>query len=417
MMMNEPKEATQSLNYVFKVLSGPLKGIEFLLAAQNYFVCVGNQAEMPEEFARSLESTDRSLYLPAVGICHNFSVNLGQNLSEPNLDDEDRFEVTVHYLTHQETITLELNAVCQIGGVHFALKHEGQPWSQTVLGGVLPAPVNVDAQITAPASVTAPVSKAGFKWGKKLVAACLALLCFGSAAAWLKYHHSTDVNNGSKALEELMGKQVGYSVQLGRDGIYYIFAQNSQQAEWAKQAVARAKSDKWWKVVTPQEEEARLARVLERSSVNFFVIRFADPRVPTLVMNSKNNSVDARALDNITKTLLEALPYARTVHIELYDNQDLIRSAQEGLMALGFDYQMVQSDQGVTLVSHMSSGDARMAEFSRYADQFYRTWGRRYVHFSVELRDESLKGKSFKYGRDGYVNMGQSHWLFDNNNE
>lgn len=405
MIMTEKLDELKTLGYVFKVLSGSLNGIEFSLGSHDYFMCVGDAAEGQGNLAQNLGFAERTLYLPTTTPGHNFTVNLAEKATK------EGFEVTVSYETHQETLALSFNTVCQVGGVQFALKREGEAWSQEVLTGALPTSVKVEAQATA-----TPGKSRYLAWVYKGVAAAsLILLGFGGASVWLHYN-SAPVDTSPKILEQLMSKHTGYSVQLGRDNTYYIFALNNREAEWARQAVARSKTDESWKVVTPDEEAVRLSRILDRLKVNFFTIRFSDLRAPTLVMSSTNNATDEVALKNVRKALLDMLPYAHTVNIELQSDKDVLRQAQEGLLARGFDYQMIQSDSGVTLSIHLTAGDGRLAEFSRFVEGFSRTWGRRYVHFSAELGDNWLKEKSFKYGQDGYVKMSKSHWLFNNQN-
>lgn len=402
MMTTEIVNEFKASGYIFKVLSGSLNGIEFSLGPYSYFMCVGD-TENQGNLAQTLELSERTLYLPAAAPCNNFTLNLAEN------ETGEEFDVKVSYETHQDSLTLAFNTICQVGGVCFALKREGNAWSQEVLSGVLPPPVLTEKTHTA-----APAKKSRWRY-KSLIAACMVLILgVGGTAAWWNFRTVEDVSPA--VVDQLVGKNAGYSVYKGRDNANYIFAKNNQQAEWARQAVVRSQSADTWKVVTPQEEEARLARVLDRNKISFFTVRFNDPRTPTLVMSSTSNATDAESLKKVSQLLLDVIPYARTVNIDLQDDKNIVRSAQEGLLALGFDYQMVQSDSGVTLLSPMTAEDSRLAVFSRYVEQFHRTWGRRYVHFSAELSDDWLKGKSFKYGKNGYVNMSKSHWLFNNQN-
>ncbi len=408
-MINESKPEIVPSGFIFKVLSGPINGIEFSLGSHTYFMCVGDAAEGQGNLAQNLEYAERTLYLPTTVPGNNFIVNLSGNITG------ETFDVSISHPEHQETRTLTLNTICHIEGIYFAIKQEGTQWSENVLKGALPpATLNNEKEVVAAKLNSASGSK--YKWVTGLVAACLLILLgAGGTVAWLKYTPDTSPapDLSASIMQQLVGDNTGYSVQRGRDNTYYLFAQNNQQAEWAKQAATRAHSAGSWKILTPQEEELRLARVLERNNIAFFTIRFTDLLTPVLIMSSTRNATDPAALEQIKEMLLDTMPYAKKVNIELKTDKEILLMAEEGLAARGFDYQIMQSDSGVTLSSQMSAGDSRMAEFNRYVAQFYRSWGRRYVHFSVDLRDDLLKEKSFKYGQDGYVNMGKSHWLFN----
>ena len=168
-----------------------------------------------------------------------------------------------------------------------------------------------------------------------------------------------------------------------------------------------------WRIITPQAEEARLTSLLERNNVAFFAIRFTNPDSPTLLMSSTRNATDDANLNHVMQLMLAEMPYAHKIQIILHDDSELLNKAQQGLKALGFDYQMAQSDSGVTLLSGLPSVDVHLSEFSRFVSQFYQSWGRRYIHFSADVRDDVLKDKSYKYGDDGYISMNKSHWLFN----
>jgi type III secretion system PrgH/EprH family protein len=405
MDMAEKIDQMKPSGYVFKVLSGSMNGIEFSLGSHAYFMCTSAAAEGQENLARSLEHAERTLYLPTTGAGHNFVVNLADQVTE------EEFVVTVSYPDRQDTLTFAFNTICQVEGTYFALKREGEAWSEDVIKGVLPTATTTETEKVSNQTVA---KSSGWKY-QWVIATILIILLAGAGGtmAWFKYGAAPGPDSATTMLKQL-GNNAGYSVQLGRDKTYYLFAQNNQLADWARRSMTRVHSTDAWKIVTPQEEETRLVRILDREHIAYFTIRLNDLHAPTLVLSSTRNATDPVTLKQIKKVLLDGTPYAEKINIELKSDQDVLRLAEEGLVALGFDYQMTQSDSGVTLSTSMSSGDSRMAELNRFVAQFYRLWGRHYVHFSVELRDDALKEKSFKYGQDGYVNMGKSHWLFNN---
>ncbi|MCD6027715.1 MAG: hypothetical protein K0R08_2234 [Solimicrobium sp.] len=403
--MAENIDIVKPSGYVFKVLSGAMHGIEFSLGSHAYFICVSNP-EGQENLAQNLQYAERTLYLPTANPGNNFVVNLADEVTE------DQFVVTVSHSDRQETVNFGFNVICQVEGIYFALKREGEAWSENVLKEVLPAVVKaeIDTVSTLPASHSSNLSSSSFKY-KWVIAASLALSLGAGFFVWHKYGVAPP-DLAANMLQQL-DNNAGYSIQQGRDNIYYLFAQNSQQAEWARRSVARLSSNESWKVLTTQDELTRLTRVMDRNNISFFTIRFNELDAPTLVMSSTRSATDPAALERVKKVLLDAIPYAKKVNIELKSDQEILHLAEEGLAALGFNFQMTQSDSGVTLSSSIAAEDSRMAEFNLFVAQFKRLWGHQYVHFSVELQDDVLKENSYKYGENGYVKLGKSHWLFN----
>jgi len=398
--MNEQINEHKQVGYVFKVLSGAINGIEFTLGPHSYFMCVGDAVADEGNLSQNFQYAERTLYLPAIAPCHNFVVDLTEN----NTDDE--FEVIVTYPDRQETLRFAYNVVCRVASVYFSLRSAEQQWSAEVISNT-PSP-----SMISPVAEQASVTKRphASPWGAILVGALCFFLLAGGITGWLSYEAQPD--QSSNKLHQLVGDNGGYSVQLGRDNTYYLFAKDEKQADWARQAVVRSRSKEVWKVLTPHEEEARLSHVLDRNNIAFFTIRFTDPSAPTLVMSSTRNATDNKSLERISQMLLDVLPYAKKVNIDLRDDKYVMRIAQEGLNALGFGHQAIQSDSGVTLSGDISDGDGHMAEVNRFVEQFYRTWGKRYVHFLAEFRDDTSKDKSFRYGDDGFITTDKSHWSF-----
>ena len=400
-MSNQTNGAKES-GFVFRVLNGSLNGIEFSLGPHDYFICVGDAGAQQGNLAFA----DRTLYLPGAPSSNNFIVNLTNRI------DENVFDVTICLPDQQQPRRLALNQVCDVEGIYFSLKHENDSWSEEVKKGV-PSLAVATLQ-----SEEIPVAEAKIRgsktWkSKSTVLFLILLLLIGGACAagWKTIFDASKVE--VTKLHDVVGDRPGYALQLGRNDVYYLFASGAQEAEWVQQALQRKNLTSMWRIITPQAEEVRLTSLLERNNVAFFAIRFTNPDSPTLLMSSTRNSTDDGNLNHVMQLMLAEMRYANKINIILQDDNELLNKAQQGLKALGFDYQTTQSDSGVTLLSGLPSVDVHLSEFSRFVTQFYQSWGRRYIHFSADVRDDVLKDKSYKYGDDGYISMSRSHWLFN----
>jgi len=400
--MNDQISENQLPEFVFRVLSGSLNGIEFNLGAHPYFICTGDaKAEHG-----NLELAEHTLYIPASGPGQNFILNLDSLAL-----DSESVEATISHADHQEEKQLKFNSVCEIGGIFFSLKREGDLWSEDVNRGILPSLELVKSEGHAGNDNKSQRKTRNFSGVARLLLTMIVIFGCVSFAGWSYFHQNSTPT--TYQLYELVGDRPGYSVHFGEDNVNYLFASTLPQAEWAHQAIQRKNLGGTWRVVTPQAEETRLTYILERDNIAFYAIRFTDPENPTLLMSRNRNKTNDANLEHVTRLLLNALPYANSINIVLYDDKDVLSKAQQGLRALGFNYQTVQSESGVTLSSWMPSVDVHLTEFSRYVTQFYQTWGRRYVHFSADIHEDMLKEKSYKYGEDGYITMNKSHWLFE----
>lgn len=408
MTTNDQKNDVTGPTFVFRVLNGSLNGIEFSLGAQDHFICVNDDVAKQSNLA----AAERSLFIPASKPGDNFVLNLGAEIVDQEV------QITICRAEHQENQRLKLNTVHQIEGVAFAIRSEDDFWSEAVLNGLPPpAPVAVqepEIREFAAKQISPKKSKpmASLVAGLAVVAVCCAIFFTWNSAPASSLLSSL-AKDDSAAVINLVTSRPGYSVHTGNNKINYLFASNAKQFEWANQVVNQNRLTANWRVVTPQIEEARLANILDRNNVAFFTLRFNDPSYPTLLLSSTRNEISKKNLDFITQLMLSSIPYAKNVHIVLEEDGEVLNRAQQGLRALGFKFETQQSESGVTLSSWMPSVDVHLTEFSRFVAQFYQTWGRRYVHFSADIRDDVMKDKSYKYGDDGYITMNKSHWMFN----
>jgi type III secretion system PrgH/EprH family protein len=137
-----------------------------------------------------------------------------------------------------------------------------------------------------------------------------------------------------------------------------------------------------------------------------------DPSVPRLLLSAQRNLLTPDKQARLVDALLAAAPYARDVVVQMQDDILLADLAQGGLHRLSLAYSRVEHADSVTFAIEGNLQDSELAAARQYVERFYRQWGDRYVHFTVELKDDWLKGKSFQTGPQGYVKTGSSSWLF-----
>jgi len=147
------------------------------------------------------------------------------------------------------------------------------------------------------------------------------------------------------------------------------------------------------------------------------VLDLKDPSLPRLWLSAQRNLLTPDSQARLLETLLAAAPYARDVLLQMQDDRTLADLAQGGLQRFSLAFSRVEHSDSVTFAVEGNLQDAELAAARQYVDDFYRQWGDRYVHFTVELKDDALKGKSFQTGPQGYVKTGSSSWHFLNQTE
>jgi hypothetical protein len=129
-----------------------------------------------------------------------------------------------------------------------------------------------------------------------------------------------------------------------------------------------------------------------------------------LLLSAQRNLLTPDQQARLIETLLAAAPYARDVVLQVHAL--LADLALSGLQRLSLAFRRVEYGNSVTFAVAGDLQDAELAAARQCVDDFYRQWGGRYVHFTVELRDDGLKGTSFQTGPKVYVKTSVSSWHF-----
>ena len=106
------------------------------------------------------------------------------------------------------------------------------------------------------------------------------------------------------------------------------------------------------------------------------------------------------------------MPYSEMVIVDKWDDAMLEQQARTGLDLIGITYLPKFDDHRITFLIQGDLTDVELLNLQKFTHNFYQYFGTEYIHFSVDLDDDWLKGKSFKYNGNGYVKLAPKHWFF-----
>lgn len=374
---------------VLRILNGALQGCEFPLGESTTLFVVGAVELLGEGVLTASVPAD-AIFVPlASGGC-NFEVLAGQVTPQglPLRVLNESMEIR-HCAFHTRV---------QIGGLQIALRPEEQPWAPELLG------LQPDATSDAAAVVwwRAP----WFGW----VASGLALAALVTAVGVWSVPGPTPETD-VRAL--ITGASDEAKVLSGRDHAIYVFVASERDAGWSRQVLVRHNTLSG-KVLVMDQERRRLEHLLvdHDPQLAWHSIDLKEPSVPRLLLSAQRNLLTPQKQAKLLDALLSAAPYAQYITVQMQDDSLLVDLAQEGLQRLSLAFSRIEHEDSVTFAVAGNLQDSELANARRYIDSFYRQWGDRYVHFTVELKDDLLKDKSFQTGPQGYIKMTTSSWHF-----
>lgn len=374
---------------VLRILNGPLQGSEFTLGEGTTLFVVATM-DVLGDGALCASVPAEAIFIPLEEGGCNFEV-LGDQVS---LD-----AVPVRRLGDPvQLLQCVFQTRVRIGGLHIAVRPGDQAWAPGFLGQ------HHDAMSRSAGSMGWHVLRT--RWA----AATLTLVVLVAAMGLWSIPAATPESE-IRALT--VGANAETQVLRGRDHSVYVFVASERDAGWSRQVLARHDVPDG-KVLLLDQERRRLEQVLidHDPHLAWLFLDLKDPSVPRLLLSAQRNLLTPDKQAELLDTLLAAAPYARDIEVQTQDDGLLADLAQGGLQRLSLTFKRVAHKDSVTYAIEGDLQDSELAAARRYVDDFYRQWGDRYVHFTVELKDDALKGLSFQTGPQGYVKTNASSWHF-----
>lgn len=378
-----------------RLLNGGLRGCEFQLAPGKTLFIVKNENDALGEVGAP-DLPEDAIYIPMAQGGVNFEVWVDKDLGEEGIT------VRVLDLAGARDMVCALHSICKVGAVEFALKRHMEAWQEKILfyPRVLASPLPL--KIT-PKKKNPPYLI--FLAGALLILALIAYF-------WKPLFNS---QHQTAALTALLNGATGkLHVFKGRDNIFYVIADNERDASWARQVLVRNKFSKPTKVATYTEEENRIAQKISDSNPIFayYALHLQQPDQPKLLFSYERAELNSAAREDLSRKLVQWLPYATKVELIPIADAAVVNQARSGLDRLGISYTQTNKSASTNFTIRGQNEDGSLQKARAFIDDFYRQWGQRYVQFSIELKDDPFKDKSFQYGNQSYIKITPSHWYF-----
>jgi len=386
------EEGNQDAWPVLRLLSGPLSGCEYrlpttttLLVAGAADTLLGDRAD-----AEIPEFPSNAIVVPIDGGI-NFEIIINDNA-------RGSFRLRILGEDPEEQLR-EYQEICQVGTLKFAVRSAYTDWEPVLAQ---------DEQITSDKPVK---TRKNLLIKVVIVAVALFVLIGAALALWMMSSEKKRVTEVSAIIS---GSSEQYQTLKGRNGIVYIFANSERDVSWARQALSREGLVASTRVSTSRDEEMRIHRLILENypALNFHRLKLNTPAKPVLLLSQERTHLSPQERQALFASLMSWMPYAEKVSAENLSDVMLDRRARSGLERLGVTYQRSGAENSINYSIQGDLNDIELTHLQTLTDDFYRDFGVRYINFSVALKDDWLKSKSFGYGASGYVKMTPQHWFF-----
>jgi len=390
-------------NFTLKLLFGPMFGCELNLLAEDYFLITGYETprgiedDVVHEHHAAAFATN-TLYIPSSAEAPNITLHLSECLSSR---DPDVFSMELHDEKDVTRESVKLNTLISRGIIRFAVKRSEEEWNLPIIDADLPTPEKQKAN----------------KNFKKIIATRRFLIAGGGmatllllAAVFFGFNLNKETPN-LHPLEELVAHTPGtVSLLKSRQGDrIFLLTENFETLEWIKASLSRSPDIKNAVPALINDEEQQALSDLITAGYPALQVNLQHPLQPSL---SLYQAVPVRDVMKIKKTVMQSLPFAKSVQVQIKDKKQLLESATQGLDRLHIVYEMHSAPSGYTLAINGDLHDTTLNDIESFIRNFYRQWGDNFIHFSVNPNENLLHDKSYVTSQGGYVFLGPKQWYF-----
>lgn len=394
------KENNPVRKIVVKLLNGTLGGCEFTLQSGRTVFLYSDKKAVEAQYQGTL-LPDNTVVIPSLE---------GENNVTFEVDVPSDFSENLILRAHNtERIILPGNIVT-VGSQKLAWQEYGDDFSNLICEDISKDHSNEDVITNKKIA-----KKLSFYWIKYVILAVVLLL-----AIFIVFFFATESSRKVDSVYDvLLDNHSDYQVLYGRDKILYVLSKANKSAQWASQIIVRTSYKEKTIVSTYKTEEVRIGQWIESNipSLKFHRVKLDDPQNPLIEISVERNTLNAKVRSDISEMILSIIPYAQTV--SLYDISDSYskKYAIDGLNKIAVPFTEVKSQDYITLVVRGALEDGELYNLKRFISSYNEIWRSGYVQFALELNDDWLKGKSYKYGDNGYVKLSSKHWYFPKNIE
>lgn len=391
-----------STSYQLKLLSGTLNGVEYSLTEGDTIFYVGSHRDLVEgKAAQMLGSVENAFYLPEDLPEAAFVIHIATGTEPLRLGERDGPGEPWQYRA-----ILPQQVLCA-AGVHFAIRADDEDWAEQVRAFAPPVALTVVPAAPGAGSSSLPIVagysrrvRVGLMLGALALAASLVVGWFWQQAPQAQVRGLTSVL--SEAPDD-------YQILPGRDGKLYAFTDVHDGLAWGERASRRQGRAKDVYLLR-SVEAARLELELIDAGLPVVVVRLDQPARPQVVLLG---NIDERLQKQVGALLATAAPYAaRPAQITGITSAELVALARAELHGLGISTRVEPQGQRVSVINDVFLDDASLNAMATMATAFHKHWGRRRITIQLQLWDDLLQGRSYRYSPGQLLSVGDGRWKY-----
>ncbi|CAK7077375.1 PrgH/EprH family type III secretion apparatus protein [Providencia sp.] len=382
--------------YIMRIASGEMCDQEIIINLDANLIIIGEDNDYKTNIS---DEGFTSYSIPSHQEAFTFSI----------ISYEDQIAIDLHTKNQSKIIPINLHETVLKELFPFAIKRIDTPWELPLMEETIP-------------DSTIKTEKMRHKFKKSPYASkiiigisiiTLAFIGFMS----IPYNSETTktiVEKKRHAIEELInGNHYPVVVTEGKKDEILVLVKTQRDLDWSMQRLLKSKYRNQFKINKISYVEYEIENKLAEFIPNLLKINIDNPCNPTIKLLKEK--ISSKEIEFINQTFSSYFQCYSKSGFKTSNIDELIKKSELGLTESNVQWHKITENNKTIFVIKDSLNDKQTTSLITFVSSFYQQWGERQIQFSISLANNELTGKSFITKSNGYILLGNNHWLFNSN--
>lgn len=377
--------------YIMKIASGEMCNQEIIITLNANLIIIGEE----NNYRTNISDEGFTIYsIPSYQKPFTFSI----------ISYEDQIAIDLHTQGQSKIIPINLNETVLEDLFPFAIKHIDTPWTISPMAEPFSA-------------IAIKTEKQGDKFKKspyhpKILTGISLIVIVFISILFIPYNSEITKSKKIQFIENIIsGNQHPVVITEGSKNEVLILVETQRDFDWSMQRLLKSKYHSNFKINKIHSLEVEIENKISEITPDLLKVDINNPCNPTVKLLNKNTSQDEEKF--INKTFSDYFQCYKKSEFKTIKADKLIKKSELGLTESNVKWHKITKNNKTIFIIKDSLNDKQIISLISFVNSFYQQWGERQIQFSISLENDELTGKSFISNNNGYILLGNNHWLFN----
>lgn len=377
--------------YIMRIANGEMRDQEIIITLDANLIIIGEE----NNYRTNISDEGFTIYsIPSHQEPFTFSI----------ISYEGQIAIDLHTQDQSKIIPINLHETVLEDLFPFAIKHIDTPWAISPVEGS-------SSDIAIKPEKRANKFKKSPYHPKMLAGISLIIIMFISCL-FIPYNSEMAKDKKIQSIEDIIsGNHHPAVVTDGSKNGVLILVKTQRDFDWSMQRLLKSKYRRHFKIEKIQNLEIEIENKISDIIPKLLKIDIDDPCHPIIKIIEKN--ISKKEEDIIDKIFLSYFQCYQKSEFRIKKLDELIKNAELGLTESNVKWNKITENNKTIFGINGSLNDKQIISLISFVNSFYQQWGEQQIQFSISLENDELAGKSFIKNTNGYILLGNNHWLFN----